>query len=153
MALVSGRPRVACSGSLVRGGRCCSTPFHDPVAVRCSGGSCAACPFIWCTLGLSPVFGCCECVYEHVLKSLQLCPTLCDPMNCIAHQAPLSMELSRQEHWSGLLCPPPGDLPDPRIKPASPATSALQADSLPLSHRENPECMYVLNSGFWVFWV
>ena len=34
----------------------------------------------------------------------------------VAHQAPLSREFSRQEHWSGLLCPPAGDLPDPVIK-------------------------------------
>ena len=46
----------------------------------------------------------------------------------VAHQAPLSMGLSRQEHWSGLPCPPPGDLPDPGIKPRSPA---WQADFLP----------------------
>ena len=37
----------------------------------------------------------------------------------ITHQAPLSMEISRQEYWSGLPCPPPGDLPDPRIEPTS----------------------------------
>ena len=36
-----------------------------------------------------------------------------------AGQAPLSMEFSRQEHWSGLLCPPPGDLPDLGIEPSS----------------------------------
>ena len=35
----------------------------------------------------------------------------------LAHQAPLSMGFSGQEHWSGLLCLPPGDLPDPSIKP------------------------------------
>ena len=35
-------------------------------------------------------------------KSLQLCPTLCDPMDCVAHQVPLSMGFSRQEYWSGL---------------------------------------------------
>ena len=46
----------------------------------------------------------------------------------IAHQAPLSMGFSRQEYWSGLPCPPPGDLPDPGIEPMSPA---LQVDSLP----------------------
>ena len=34
----------------------------------------------------------------------------------MAHQAPLSMGFSRQEYWSGLLCPPPGDLPDPGIE-------------------------------------
>ena len=46
----------------------------------------------------------------------------------VAHQAPLSMEFSRQEYWSGLPCPSPGDLPDPGIKPGSPV---LQVDSLP----------------------
>ena len=43
----------------------------------------------------------------------------------VAHQAPLSMGFSRQERWSGLLCPPPGALPHPGIEPASPAASAL----------------------------
>ena len=37
----------------------------------------------------------------------------------VAHQAPLSMGFSREEYWSGLLCPSPGDLPDPGIKPSS----------------------------------
>ena len=37
----------------------------------------------------------------------------------VAHPAPLSMGFSREEYWSGLPCPPPGDLPDPGIKPAS----------------------------------
>ena len=37
----------------------------------------------------------------------------------VAHQAPLSMGFSRQEYWSGLLCPPPGDLPDPGIESTS----------------------------------
>ena len=45
-----------------------------------------------------------------------------------ARHAPLSMGLSRQEYWSGLLCPPAEDLPDPGIKPVSPT---LQMDSLP----------------------
>ena len=52
-------------------------------------------------------------------KLLQLCPTLCDPW-IIAHQDPLSMGFSKQEYWSGLPCPPPGDLPDPGTEPASP---------------------------------
>ena len=60
--------------------------------------------------------------------SLQLYPTLCNPME---HQAPLSRRFSRQEYWSGLLFPPPGDLPDPGLEPAPPADPALQADSLP----------------------
>ena len=46
----------------------------------------------------------------------------------VAHKAPLSVELSRQEYWSGLPFPAPGDLPDPGIRPTSPA---LEADSLP----------------------
>ena len=47
----------------------------------------------------------------------------------VAHWAPLSMGLSRQEYWSGLLCPPPEDLL---------ASPAVQADYLPLSHRGSP---------------
>ena len=52
--------------------------------------------------------------------------TLASPLT-VACQAPLSTGFSRQEHWSGLPFPSPGDLPDPRTKPGSPA---LQADSL-----------------------
>ena len=43
----------------------------------------------------------------------------------VAYQAPLSMELSRQEYWSGLTFPTPGDLPNPGIKPMSLASPAL----------------------------
>ena len=42
----------------------------------------------------------------------------------VAHQAPLSMGFPRQEFWSGLPFPPPGDLPDPEIEPKSPALAA-----------------------------
>ena len=52
----------------------------------------------------------------------------------VAYQAPPSMGFSRQECWSGLPFPSPGDLPDPGIEPGSPASPALQADSFPLSH-------------------
>ena len=45
---------------------------------------------------------------------------LCDPWT-VAYQAPLSMGFSRQEYWSGLPLPSPGDLPDPGIKPRSPS--------------------------------
>ena len=48
-------------------------------------------------------------------KSLQLCPTLCDPMDCRGQgQAPLSVGFSRQEYWSVLPWPPPGNLSQPR---------------------------------------
>ena len=43
----------------------------------------------------------------------------------VAHQAPLSMGFSRQEYWSGLPCPPPGDLPDLGIDPTSSVSPAL----------------------------
>ena len=45
------------------------------------------------------------------------CVWLCVTLWIVACQAPLSMGFSRQEYWSGLPCPPPGDLPDPGIKP------------------------------------
>ena len=53
----------------------------------------------------------------------------------VALQAPLSMGFSREEYWSGLPFPFPGDLPNPAIKPRSPT---LQADSLPAESQEKP---------------
>ena len=57
-------------------------------------------------------------------KSLQSYPTVGDPVDC-RPQAPLSMGFSRQEYWSGLPCPLPGDLPDPGIEPAFLKSPAL----------------------------
>ena len=57
----------------------------------------------------------------------KLCLTFATPWT-VACQAPLFMGFSRQEYWSGLPFPSPGDLPGPRIEPRSPA---LQADSSP----------------------
>ena len=51
----------------------------------------------------------------------------------VAHQAPPSMGFSRQEYWSRLLSPPPGDLPDPGIKPASLMSSAVAGESFTTS--------------------
>ena len=62
----------------------------------------------------------------------------------VAHESSVSMAFSRQEYWSGLPFPMPGDLPDPGIKPTSPA---LQADSLLLSHLGR-----VRNSKLTVLW-
>ena len=47
------------------------------------------------------------CVHVHA-ESLQLCPTDCDPMDCCSPGS-VSMGFSRQEYWSGLACPPPGN--------------------------------------------
>ena len=62
----------------------------------------------------------------------------------VTHQATLSVGLPRQEYWSGLLFPFPGDLPNPGIEPTSPT---LQEDSLPLSHQGSPLDIMV-NSHF-----
>ena len=68
---------------------------------------------IWCYTGFT---------YEQVLevKSLSRVQLFATPWT-VAYQAPLSMGFSRQEHWSGLPFPSPGDLPDPGIEPGSPA--------------------------------
>ena len=61
----------------------------------------------------------------------------------VAWQAPLSMRFCRQEYWSGLPFPSPGDRPDPGIEPRSPA---LQADSLPTEAQGKSKmilCTYV----------
>ena len=66
----------------------------------------------------------CVCVHAQLLSRAQLFAT---PWT-IARQAPLSVGSSREEYWSGLPFPSPRDLPDPGIKPRSPAR---QVDSLP----------------------
>ena len=58
------------------------------------------------------------------VKSLQSCLTLCNPMECILPGSS-AMGFSRQEYWSGLPCPPPGDLPDPGIELESLMSPAL----------------------------
>ena len=69
-----------------------------------------------------------------VVLVAKLCPALPDPWT-VACQAPLCMGFSRQEYWSGLPFPSPGDLPDPGIEPGSPA---LQTDSLPSGLQGKP---------------
>ena len=59
----------------------------------------------------------------------------------VAHQAPLSMGFSRQEYWSGLPFPPPGDLPDPGIEPMSLSLLNWQKGSLPLVPPETPHAL------------
>jgi len=59
------------------------------------------------------VFGCCWLVTKS-------CQTLCEPMNCSLPGSSVH-GFSMQEYWNGFPCPPPGDLPNPGIKPTSPA--------------------------------
>ena len=60
----------------------------------------------------------------------------------VALQAPLSMEFSRQESWSGLPCPPPGDLPDPGIKPMSLKSPALAGGFFTARALQSPDNMW-----------
>jgi len=61
------------------------------------------------------------CVHAHLFNHVQLFAT---PWT-LAHQVPLSMVFPRQEYWSGLPFPPPGDLPNPRMEPESLVSPAL----------------------------
>ena len=83
----------------------------------------------------------CVCACAQLLQS---CLTLRNPQT-VAHQAPLSMEFSRQEYWSGVPCPLPGDLPDSGVESESPAYPALQVDSLPTEAWGKP---FLLVTGF-----
>ena len=65
-----------------------------------------------------------------------MCPTLFKSMDCSLLGSSVHGNSLRQEYWSGLPCPPPGDLPNPGIKPRSPT---LQADSLPSEPPEKPK--------------
>ena len=82
-------------------------------------------------------------------KVAKWCPTLATPWT-VACQAVLSMGFSRQEYWSGLPFPSPGDLPNPGIKPWSPA---LQADSLltELQGKPNNKYIYIYIYTNWNF--
>ena len=75
-------------------------------------------------------------VIVQMLSRVQLFTTLWT----VAHQAPLSMEFSRQEYWSGMPFPYPGDLPNTGIQPGSPA---LQADSLLSESPGKPKYRYI----------
>ena len=74
---------------------------------------------------------------------VQSCPTVCNPIN-VACQAPVSMEFSRQEYWSGLPFPSAVDLSDPGIKPGSPA---LQDILYCLSHQGMMEIENQINQN------
>ena len=78
----------------------------------------------------NPALNCSCCHWPQSGKKVKLlhCVQFFAALWTVSHQAPLSMGFSRQEYWSRLPFPSPGDLPDPGIKPGS---LALQADALP----------------------
>ena len=71
-------------------------------------------------------------------------------LRTVAHQAPLSMRFPRQEYWSGVPFPSPGDLPDPGMEAMSPQSPALQEDSLPLKFLSNMVNMNSFTENFFI---
>ena len=95
-------------------------------------------------IGVQQVTGCC---WRMQVKIAQSCLTLCDPVDC-GPPGPLFMECPRQEYGNVLPFPSAGDLPNPGIKPGSPA---LQADSLPTELLQSPlqfsRCFLLFNKA------
>ena len=101
----------------------------------------------------------CVCVYRYVCVLSRFSPVLLfAALWTVALQAPLSMGVSRQEYWSGLLSPPPGDLPDPVLEPMSPesAYSAGDPSLIPGLERSSGEGMAthssILQLPWWLNW-
>ena len=84
----------------------------------------------------------CVCIYVYVLSHFS-CVCLSATLWTVASQSPLFMGFPRQEYWSGLLCPPPRDLPNPGIRPASPLSPALQVNSLPAEPLGEAQVIYI----------
>ena len=85
-------------------------------------------------------------LYVHMCQVVTVMSDSSNPLDC-SPEAPLSMEFSGHEYWSGLICPFPGDLPNPGIEPEFPVTPASQANSLSLSPLGKPHvyvcvCIY-----------
>ena len=83
-------------------------------------------------MNASIVWPVCACMLSHVQLFVS--------QWTVAHQAPLSVEFSRQEYWSGLLFPSLGDIPNSGTELTSSASLHWQVDSLPLCHLGSLEC-------------
>ena len=79
---------------------------------------------------------------SHFCRVQLWCPMDCSLPGSSVHRIP------QQEYWSGLPCPPPGDLPNPGIKLESPVAPALKVDSLPLSHQGSPHLSIYTNWNY-----
>ena len=79
------------------------------------------------------------------------CLRLFANLRTITHQAPLSMGFSRQEYWSGLPFPPPGDPPDPGIKPGFLMSSALAGWFFITSDTWEVCLMCIINNLFFLY--
>ena len=86
-----------------------------------------------------------NCVFSHSVMS----DSFATPWT-VAYQAPLSMKFFRQEHWSGLPFPPPGDLLDPGIESASPVSPALAGRHITTVPPRKPHfILFPINDGYW----
>ena len=91
---------------------------------------------------------------EHCCLVAELCPTFCNPMDYIVHQASLPMELPRQEYQSGLPFPSPGDLPDPRFEPTSPTLAGTFFNAEPPGKTYHlDKCTYALFILWGMKWI
>ena len=123
------------------------SPWYDPVCLSVS-----RIWHLWLTEVM--VYMSLHTYYMYILYMLfaQLCLTLFVTPWTVAHLAPLSMKFSRQEYWSGLPFPSPGDPHNPWIEPKSPA---LQADSFLSEPPEKPICYtctplyYIRLQSYW----
>ena len=84
-----------------------------------------------------------------------LCVYVCSVMSSSLrphgpHQAPLSTEISRQEYWSRLAFPSPGDLPDPGTNPSLLCLLHWQLDALLLSHLGSPSLLWIIPTSSWL---
>ena len=127
------------------------SPWNSPVEFHYGVGSLSILQGIFPTQGLKPDLPHCKQILQHLrhkgptgregIVKLLSCVRLFATPWTVVYQAPPSMGFSRQEYWSGVPFPFPGDIPDPGIEPWSPA---LQADALPSEPRGNtPKCVIV----------
>ena len=72
----------------------------------------------------------------HACSVTQSCPTLCDALDLSPLGSSVLLGFFRQEYWSGLPFPPPGDLPNPGTEPVPPASPALHVDSTVVANSE-----------------
>ena len=94
-------------------------PLSSVVACQCSSIPTTDSQYLFsCSIAICMLLSACGPCFA------QSCLTLWDPWDWVASQAPLSMGFFRQEYWSGLPFPPPGDLPNPGIKPESSVSPA-----------------------------
>ena len=90
-------------------------------------------------------------VYIYIYMCVLSCVWLFATPRTVAHQAPLSMEFSRQEYWSGLPFPSPGDCPDPEIKTESPVSPTLAGGFFTTVPPKKRVCVHIPSSGFSVY--